>query len=99
MTDYTDRVEFYLIVNHDDEMMPPCEYKFACRIRQAKHIAYLRPCKACGGGAKYRLCCTQCKEMLLMTQDGVACADCDSITIPARMAYKYFEDISKGARG
>ena len=97
MTDYSERVEFHLIVSHDDDMLPSCEYNFACRSRSAKNVANLRPCP-CGKGPKFRLCCNECKELLLLTQDSVECASCGSITQPARAAYRSFEDISSRRR-
>jgi hypothetical protein len=75
------------------EHIIPCDFSesASCPKEGAQWVLHCIPC-ACGQGG-FRLCCTSCKDLRLLSEGGVRCAGCDAVTIPARLAYSSCEPL------
>ena len=76
-----------------DDLLPPCDYSEApsCTKDPAHWVLRCVPC-GCGEGG-FRLACTRCKDIRLLSEGGVVCGGCGTVTVPARLAYSSIEPL------
>ena len=85
-------LDIELVVLEVEDLDIPCSYaeEETCSRMAARWIMFLEPC--CSGMVQ-NLACDKCKDDRLSTEDGVECALCGLVTIPARRKYYRVEAI------
>ncbi len=88
MTQMDMEQQLFTLLSEDLDI--PCSYaeEPTCGKGPAKWVMRLVPCCS---GMMQTLACDRCKDIRMVTEDGIECDRCGLVTVPARYAYYAIE--------